>query len=85
MLVDGTNKYAEEVIAEKERAGFLTPGSNWKPVTTSEMKAVLAVIINMGVVLKGSITGKPAGRAISSSSMMSFHATGLDYTNILIY
>ena len=52
MLVDGTNEYAGDVIAEKERGGKLTPKSRWvkwRPVTTEEMKAVLAVIINMGV------------------------------------
>ena len=44
MLVDGTNEYAGDVIAEKERAGKLTPKSRWvkwRPVTTEEMKAVL--------------------------------------------
>ena len=30
MLIDGTNKFAEKTIAEKERAGKLTPGSRWK-------------------------------------------------------
>ena len=53
MLVDGTNEYACDVIAEKERAGKVTPKSRWvkwRPVTTKEMKAVLAVIINMGVI-----------------------------------
>lgn len=53
LLVDGTNEYAAEVIAEKERAGRLTPRSrwsNWKDVTISEMKAVLAIIINMGLI-----------------------------------
>ena len=52
MLVDGTNEYAGDVIAEKERGGKLTPKSRWvkwRLVTTEEMKAVLAVIINMGV------------------------------------
>ena len=53
MLVDGTNDYAGDVIAEKERAGKSTPKSRWvkwRPVTTQEMKAVLALIINMGVI-----------------------------------
>ena len=54
MLVDGTNKFAEELIAEKERApGGLTPRSRWrkwKSVSISEMKVVLAIIINMGVI-----------------------------------
>jgi hypothetical protein len=53
MLVDGTNSYAADVIAEKERAGLLTPQSrwrSWKPVSVDEMKAVLALIINMGVI-----------------------------------
>ena len=53
MLVDGTNNYADEVIAEKERAGSLTPQSRWrtwKSVTIFEMRAVLAVIVNMGVI-----------------------------------
>ena len=52
MLVDGTNEYAGDVIAEKERGGKLTPKSRWvkwRPVITEEMKAVSAVIINMGV------------------------------------
>ena len=47
MLVDGTNEYAGDVIAEKERAGKLTAKSRWmkwRPVTTKEMKTVLAVI-----------------------------------------
>ena len=53
MLVNGTNEYAGDVIAEKERAGKLTSKSRWvkwRPVTTQEMKAVLALIINMGVI-----------------------------------
>ena len=53
LLVDGTNEYAKAVIDEKDRTGKLTPGSRWrkwKEVTASEMKVVLAVIINMGVI-----------------------------------
>ena len=53
MLVDGTNEYAQVVIAEKDRTGKLTPGSRWRkwrPVTLDEMKAVLAIVINMGVI-----------------------------------
>ena len=52
MLVDGTNTFAERTIAEKDRAGKLTPKSRWRKwrkVTANEMKGVLAVIINMGV------------------------------------
>ena len=53
MLINGTNSYASDVIAEKERNGKLTPKSrwkNWRPVTMGEIKAVLAVTINMGVI-----------------------------------
>ena len=53
MLINGTNSYASDVIAEKKRNGMLTPKSrwkNWRPVTMGEIKAVLAVIINMGVI-----------------------------------
>ena len=53
MLIDGTNSYASDVIAEKERNGKQTPKSrwkNWRTVTMGEIKAVLVVIINMGVI-----------------------------------
>ena len=52
MLVDGTNTFAERTIAEKDRAGKLTPKSRWRKwrkVTANETKRVLSVIINMGV------------------------------------
>ncbi len=52
MLVNGTNQHVAEIIARKESAGALTPRSRWRkwrPVTPQEMKAVLAVLINMGV------------------------------------
>ena len=52
MLVDGTNTFAERTIAEKDRAGKLTPKSRWRKwrkVTANEMKGVLSVIINIGV------------------------------------
>ena len=49
MLVEGTNSYAERTISSK---GVLSPQSrwrNWTPVTNDEMKAVVAIIINMGI------------------------------------
>ena len=52
MIVDGTNEYARMVIDEKERTGKLKPNSRWRKwshVTINEMKAVLALIINMGI------------------------------------
>ena len=90
MLVDGTNNYADEVIAEKERAGSLTPQSRWrtwKSVTIFEMRAVLAVIVNMGssTVPKESHIGRPAGRATSPSSMMSYLVIGLDFLMCILY
>ena len=77
MLVDGTNKYAGDVIAKKERAGKLTPKSRWvkwRPVTKQEMKAVLALIINMGIELA---IGRCRGRVIYHSSTMFLHKTDL--------
>ena len=41
MVIDGTNSYASDVIAEKERNGKLTQRSrwkNWRPVTIDEVK-----------------------------------------------
>ena len=52
MLVDGTNEYVRMVIDEKERTGTLKPNSRWRKcshVTITEMRAVLAIIINMGI------------------------------------
>ena len=52
MLVNGTNQHVAEIIARKQSAGAFTPRSRWRkwrPVTPQEMKAVLVVIINMGV------------------------------------
>ena len=49
MLVEGTNSYAERTISSK---GVLSPQSrwrNWTPVTNDEMNAVVAIIINMGI------------------------------------
>ena len=43
MLVDGTNTFAERTIAEKNRAGKLTPKNQWREwrkVTANEMKGV---------------------------------------------
>ena len=52
MLVDGTNEYASVVINERKQTGKLKPSSKWrKPshVTITEMKAVLPLIITMGI------------------------------------
>ena len=52
-LIDGTNSYAARVIDEKDQVGKLAPNSRWrrwKPVTSNEMKAVLAIMINMGII-----------------------------------
>ena len=52
MMITGTNTYAENKISELRRTGKLTRGSrwnNWKPVTETEMRAVMAIIINMGI------------------------------------
>ena len=52
MIVDGTNEYARMVIDEKKRTGKLKPNSRWRKwshVTINEMKAVLAITINMGI------------------------------------
>jgi hypothetical protein len=53
MLVDGTNSYASNITAEKERVGLLTPKSkrrSWKPVSVEEMNMVLSIIVNMEVI-----------------------------------
>ena len=53
MLVDGTNQFVLEKIQSLETAGKLTSRSRWrkwKPITIQEMKAVLAIIINMGII-----------------------------------
>ena len=50
MLVDGTNLHVADLIARKTN---LTPRSRWRkwrPVNLQEMKAVLAIIINMGII-----------------------------------
>ncbi|KAL8572467.1 hypothetical protein ACOMHN_005613 [Nucella lapillus] len=51
-----TNKYAAETIARKQRNGVrLSPRSfytTWNPVTLSEMKQFLAVLIHIGIVKK---------------------------------
>ena len=52
MIITGTNTYAEQKIGELRRTGKLTRGSRWnqwKPVSAEEMRAVIAIIINMGV------------------------------------
>ena len=52
MMITGTNNYAEQKITELSRTGKLTHGSRWnrwKPVSAEEMRAVMAIIINMGV------------------------------------
>ena len=52
MMVTGTNAYAEEKIQKLRQTGRLSRGSRWhkwKPVTVQEMKAVMAIIINMGI------------------------------------
>ena len=52
MLVTGTNMYAEEKIEKLRQAGRLSRGSRWhkwKPVSIEEMRAVMAIIINMGI------------------------------------
>ena len=53
MVIDGTNEYAERRIAEKERAGKLKEKSRWrkwKNVTMDEIKKVLAIVVNMGII-----------------------------------
>ena len=50
MLVDGTNLHVADLIARKTN---LTPRSRWRkwrPVNLQEMKAVLAIIINMAII-----------------------------------
>ena len=79
MLIDGTNSYASDVIAEKERNGKLTPKSrwkNWRTVTMGEIKAVLAVIINMGVIHCPEHKGRHPGK-LYSLFMMSCQGTCL--------
>ena len=52
MMIAGTNTYAEHKISELRRTGKLTRDSRWhrwKPVTMQEMRAVMAIIINMGI------------------------------------
>ena len=52
MIIAGTNTYAEQKIEGLRRSGRLTRGSrwnHWRPVTTDEMRAVMAIIINMGI------------------------------------
>ena len=52
MLVDGTNEYASVVTDERKQTGKLKLSSKCrKPshVTITEMKAVLPLIINMGI------------------------------------
>ena len=52
LMITGTNTYAENKISELRHTGKLTRGSrwnNWKPVTETEMGAVMAIIINMGI------------------------------------
>ena len=48
-IVNGTNKYAEKKMASMPRT---TRGlyRNWRPVTSEEMKGIIAVILNMGIV-----------------------------------
>lgn len=52
LMIRGTNSYADHKIADLRQTGRLTRGSRWnrwKPVTPEEMRAVMAIIINMGV------------------------------------
>ena len=52
MLVDGTNEYASVVIDERKQTGKLKPSSKCrKPshVNITEIKAVLPLIIYMGI------------------------------------
>ena len=52
MMIRGTNTYAEHKISELRRLERLSRESRWnrwKPVTEEEMRAVIVVIINMGI------------------------------------
>ena len=52
MIMDRTNEYTRMVIAEKKWTGKLKPKSRWRKwshITINEMKSVLAIIINMGI------------------------------------
>ena len=52
MIVTGTNTYADHKIQKLRQTGRLSPGSRWhkwKPVSMEEMRAVMAIIINMGI------------------------------------
>ena len=77
MLIDGTNKFVEKMIAEKERAGKLTPGSQWKKwraVTMEEMKGpwLSSLIWVSTTVLISSHTGRRHGNVTYPFSMTSF-------------
>ena len=53
MLVDGTNEYARSRIDEMSRTGKLKEKSRWrrwKDTTLDELKKVLAVVVNMGII-----------------------------------
>ena len=53
MLVNRTNEHANKIITTKEAAGNLTLGlrwRNWRPVNPQEMRAVLAIMLNMGII-----------------------------------
>ena len=60
MIVSGTNEYAEQKVAHLRHSGRLTAGSRgnkWKPVSVEEMRAVLAIVINMGVLSSPDLEG----------------------------
>ena len=48
MLVEGTNSYAAKTIAQKEPLSKSSRWRKWKDVTMEEIKAVIAIVINMG-------------------------------------
>ena len=53
MLVNGTNEYARSRIDEMSRTGKLEEKSRWrrwKDTTLDELKKVLAVVVNMGII-----------------------------------
>ena len=53
MLVDGTNEYARSRIDEMSRTGKLKEKwrwRRWKDTTLDELKKVLAVVVNMGII-----------------------------------
>jgi len=66
-LIDETNRYADHKIAQNPPS-HRSLLANWKPVTLTEMKAFIGVILNMGIIQLANIKGHWSTSTVLASS-----------------